>query len=92
MTVTELTTRTRQRLDVAAATPGYWTDAEILTALNEAQRLWALLTLSLEARGTLALTPENFYRLLTPFPSFLIPLRVRNSSTGAKLVSTHTGG
>lgn len=78
MTGDQLITRTYERLD---QTPGgYYTPGEILTALNEAQRLFVLLTLCLETTATLPLgAGTTFYRLLTvsAFSGLLLPLRAR---------------
>lgn len=85
MTVAQLVVRGLKGLDEDDA-GGFYTSTEVVDALNEAQRLFVLLTLCLETTGTLALTAGTcWYYLLTEFPSFLLPLRVRITGNGAKL-------
>lgn len=88
MTTNELITRVYQRLD---QTPGgYYTPGEVLGALNEAQRLFALLTLCLETTAALPLEAATpFYRLLTVsgFSLYLLPLRVRVAGAGGAKVT-----
>ena len=56
----------------------YYPDAT--GALNEAQRLFALLTLCLEATATFPLTANVFsYNLLGTLPDFILPRRIYNS-------------
>lgn len=73
--------------EIAGAALGnqFFTATEATAALNAAQRLFVLLTLCLESSGTLDLsTATPFYSLLTQFPGWLVPLRIRLSS-GVKL-------
>lgn len=91
MTLLELQTRTLQRLDEDTSGGGYFTGAEVKAALNEAQRLFALLTLCLETTGTQALdaaTPT--YHMLTVFPDWFLPLRVRVHGTGGLKLAPST--
>ena len=86
MTLAQLRTRTLQRLDEDTTSPVYWSAQEIHAALNEAQRVFVFLTLCLEKTGTLALSAATtFYHLRSTFSDFLLPLRVRVASTGAKV-------
>lgn len=87
MTLLDLETRTFQRLDEDTSGGGYFSASEVANALNEGQRLFALLTLCLETTGTQALAAATpTYRMLTVFPDWFLPLRVRVSGAGgAKL-------
>lgn len=88
MTAGELKTRTLERLDESSAQPAFYTPASVLNALNEAQRVFALLTLCVERRGVLELFPgQTFYHLLDEFPEFLLPLR---ASVKTNLLPTGT--
>ncbi len=91
MTLIELQTRTLQRLDEDTAGQGYFSSAEVRAALNEGQRIFQLLTLCLESSGTQALDAGvSFYRMLSVFSDWLLPLRVRVHGTGgAKLDPAH---
>lgn len=71
-----------QRLNEAAA-PTFYPALEITAALNEADRLFCLMTLALEttANWTVAST---FTHMLTVFPDWIVPLRI-STSTGTKV-------
>lgn len=90
MTLSEMETRLLKRLDEDAAAPqgsathAYYSQTEVWRVLNEAQRLFCLLTLCLEKTGTLALDANAFYHLLLTFSDFLVPLRVKVAG-GARL-------
>ncbi len=62
----------------------YYKPQEALAVLNQAQRLFSLLTLCLETTADMQLTGAAFYRALTFFPDWIAPLRFRIPS-GAKL-------
>ena len=87
MTLSELQTRTLQRLDEDTGGAGYFSGSDVTSALNQGQRLFALLTLCLETQDTQSLDAAvSTYRMLTVFPNWLLPLRVRvNGTGGAKL-------
>jgi hypothetical protein len=76
-----------ERLGENPASPQFYKPAEVLAAVNTAQRMFCLLTLCLEATATLALGTDVFYWLLTQFSDFLLPLRVRVSA-GSPLAGT----
>ena len=62
----------------AAASNRYYTDAEALSRLDAAQRLFVLLTLCLETSGTFILQPQTaIYQVQTQFADWLLPLRIR---------------
>lgn len=77
--------RALKRLDEDSSSPVYYSGGEVLAAINEGQRLFALLTLCLETTGTLALTAAtSHYRMLGTFTDWLLPLRVRIQGTGGQ--------
>lgn len=83
MTGEDLYERLLKRLNEDATAPVFYTISEALWALNAAQRVFVLLTLCLEKSDVLALSAFTcHYRLLTAFPDFLLPLRVRVAGTG----------
>jgi len=93
VTVAELFAATRQRTDDSAASGSpatddvYWTLPEQYCALNEAQNMFALITLCLESTGTITLSAAKcFYGVRGYLPGFLLPLRI--SVGGAKLQPT----
>lgn len=88
MTVAELEARLFRRLNESSTKPVYYTGAEALAALNEAQRVFTLLTLCLESETSLPVLPGvAFYSLLPLVPNWLLPLRVRIAGTGGKKLS-----
>jgi len=59
----------------------YYPAANVLGALNEAQRFFCLLTLCLEMTSSFPLTAGTaFYHMLPVFPDWLLPRRVLNSA------------
>ena len=86
MTTGELISRTLRDCGEAAGSPVFYQRHEVLDALNEAQRLFCLATLCLEADASLNLAANtSFYYLIPNFPKFLVPLRVTVANTGAKV-------
>lgn len=82
----DLQTRVLERLGEDPNNPVYYTAADALAWLNAAQRLFVLLTLCLETTNTVNLTVNTaFYSMLPVFPDWLLPLRVRDAVTGARL-------
>jgi hypothetical protein len=68
-------TRVQQRVNELTGT--YYSTAEINSALNEAQRLFVLLTLCLEVTAAFTLTAAvTFYHMRTTFEDWILPLRV----------------
>ncbi len=77
MNTGEMLARGFKRLDQDPAAPAYFTRPELLAALNEGQRLFAFLTLCLEATSPLALEPGTaFYRPRATWSDYLLTLRV----------------
>lgn len=90
MTAAEIFGRVAKLVDdtIASGTPAldniYWTAQEQYCALNEAEAMFALMTLCLESSGTLPLAAARcFYGVRGYLPGFLLPLRI--SVGGAKL-------
>ncbi len=87
MTGQELADKATERVgDDPALLPSqqYYKTHEALTCLNQAQRLFVLLTLCLETTTNMQLSGSAFYRALTFFPDWIAPLRIRIPG-GAKL-------
>jgi len=84
-TTTALITGVLQRVGEDPDSPAFYQAFEALDALNEAQRVFALLTLCLEAVDTLDVSGSATHHLLDDFADFLLPLRVRWASTGARI-------
>lgn len=83
MTLAELETRTLERLGETSAAGGYYTPAQVRMALNEAQRLFAFLTLCIESTDTMPLTANTaWYSPLSTLPRLIVPLRIRIAGTG----------
>lgn len=84
MTTAELQSRTLKRIgddpNIADPTLSYYRPSEVLTALNQAQRFFVLMTLCLETTATMQLTGAAFYRMLTFYADWIVPLRVRSST------------
>jgi hypothetical protein len=81
MTFADLRNRTLTRLNEDTTTPVYWTAREVGYALNEGQRLYALLTLCLEAIVTFPCSSGSaFYHTLATYSDWLAPLRVQNAA------------
>jgi hypothetical protein len=78
MTLSEMRTRVFARLEEPADGSGYYTVAEATSALNAAERVFAYLTLCLEATRTLDLTANvHFYHLMSTWSDLLAVLHVR---------------
>ena len=76
MLTTDLQTRTLERLGENPAAPIFYTDADALAALNLAQRIYAFLTLCLEARRPFQVTPGNqWFALQKSFVDMILVLR-----------------
>lgn len=86
MTVSQLKARIYKRLDETPQSlsgTGFYTDSEVLTAINAAQRLFVLLTLCLESTGSLSLDAGTcWYLPMSTFSNWLLPLRVRVNGGG----------
>jgi hypothetical protein len=81
MTGLDLAARTLKRLDQDPAGPVYFSQQEILNALDKGQRLFALATLCLENIVTFPLTSGTaFYSMLPTYPNWLLPLRAANGA------------
>jgi hypothetical protein len=76
-----------QRLNegFGAGGPTFYPTLEIVAALNEASRLFCLLTLGLEVQAPWAV-PANttFFHMLSTFPDWIVPLRI-TTPAGAKV-------
>jgi hypothetical protein len=84
MLVSELSTKILRRLGEDPAAPAFWTDTEVLAAINASERAFAFLTLTLEDTFTLSLTPgQHFYRGLAQRSDWILPLRVNGQTAGA---------
>lgn len=92
MTAGELRGRVESRLDEDTSGGGrFYTAEEILGALNEAQRLYALLTLCLERTESMELSAGvTWYSMLAVFPRWIAPLRVRVAGPGGGKVNPAT--
>jgi len=67
-------------------TPTFYPYPEILAAVNEGQRLFCVLTLALEKQfPLLILANTTFLHLLPTVPDYLAPLRLTDTSSGAKV-------
>ncbi len=85
MVAADLQNRVLERLGDDPAVDQYYTPAEVLTALNQCQRMFVLFTLCLETTATLSLGGGlAFYYMLSKFADWLLPLRIRNA-LGAKV-------
>lgn len=87
MTTADLISRTTKRLGDDPTTPAntYYTRGEILVALNQVYRMACFFTLCLETTVTYNfLTATAFYRMLTTYADWILPLRIRLVG-GAKL-------
>ena len=72
--------RSIERLDEIAGAPVYWSKHEIVDALNESQRFWALLTLCIERTAQFKLYANTaFHNIIshadTPLADFIVPLK-----------------
>jgi hypothetical protein len=60
----------------------YHKTAEAGSAINEAQRLFCLLTLCLESTANIAVGANAWYSLQTALPNLIVPLRIRIAGAG----------
>jgi hypothetical protein len=82
--LSDMVTRVSQRLAEGAA-PIYYPKAEIVAALNEAQRFFCLLTLGLEVTSPWAVTAATtYFHMLSVFADWIVPLRITDAA-GAKV-------
>lgn len=89
MTLLELRTRVLTELGEDPSNPKFYTAAEADAAINDAESVFALLTLCLERTASLTLLYNTtWYQPRTAFSDFLLPLRVRRQADGAKVVPT----
>ena len=65
-----------QRLDEdpAVVTPAFYPASEVLSALNRAQRMMALLTLYLETTVQFTLGAGAFYSMRSTYQDWMLPL------------------
>jgi len=76
MQAQDIVTRILARLDQPAS-GGYYTPAEALSAANEAQRFFALLTLGLETTASFTTgSTAPFFHMQSTFQDWLLPLRM----------------
>ena len=68
----------------------YYQPQELLALLNQAQRLFVLLTLCLEKTVDMQLSGVSFYHALQFFPDWIVPLRVR-APGGVKIAPKSLG-
>jgi hypothetical protein len=78
-----------QRLNEGSTGYVFYPKPEIIAALNEAERLFILLTLGLETTATWTIPgstpgPNTFFRMLTVFGDWIAPLRI-TTAAGAKV-------
>jgi hypothetical protein len=86
MTTAEMADRVLAEVGEDLSDPVYYRRNEAIDALNEAQRFFVLLTLSLEKTRTLALgAVTTWYDMLSTVPTMVLLLRVQLASTGAKV-------
>lgn len=57
----------------------YYRPAEVLVALNQLQRFFVFMTLCLETTATFTMSNAPAYKMLTYFPDWIAPLRVRGA-------------
>ncbi len=82
MILSDIRTRALDRIEVDPTDPAWQFAAT--AAINEGQRIFAFLTLTLEATRPFILTPGNqFYSMLPVWPDWIVPLRVRISNNVA---------
>lgn len=94
MTLQEQIDRIVERLDEVPGAPVFWTNTEIVDALNEAQRFFALLTLCLEKTANLTIAPATAYHKIishstTPIADFMLPLRAAIQGRRLKTRTIH---
>lgn len=90
MQLSDMTGRVSQRLAEGAIGPTFYPLAEIVAAINEAQRFFVLLTLGLEKTSTWSVPAFGangsvpFFHMLQYFTDWIVPLRIATSG-GAKV-------
>lgn len=91
MDLTVILDRVAERLDENTTTGVFYTNAEMTEAINEAQRLFVLLTLCLEKTATFALTAATAYYtdVRTTLTDYMLPLRVTLSNTRIRPATLH---
>jgi len=90
MQLSDMSARVSQRLAEGSA-PAFYPKAEIVAALNEANRLFCLLTLGLETTKPWNVAPATtFFHMLPIFADWIVPLRLTDS-TGAKVRPSRFG-
>jgi hypothetical protein len=76
VTRSELTQRTLRRLAESTSEPVAVTEAEVIRALDEGQRLFAAISLSIERTDRFDLTANQvWYQASVQLPDFFVPLR-----------------
>ena len=82
----DLITRSLEKVGEKDLAPVYYTAAKALSAANEAQRVFCLLTLCLEKSAPLNLAAgTSFYHVQDTFSDFLVPLRVARTADGSRI-------
>jgi hypothetical protein len=85
MQFSDMKARVSARLNEGASGPVYYPDSELGAALNEAQRLFCLLTLGLEITSPFAVPAAvPLLHMLPIFPDWIVPLRF-SALAGAKV-------
>jgi hypothetical protein len=85
MQLSDMVARVSARLAEGSSGPVYYPKAEIVAALNEANRFFVLLTLGLETTAPWTVTAATtFFHMLTVFGDWVAPLRITDA-TGAKI-------
>lgn len=89
MTVSDIRTRSLERLNEDPARPVYYTAADVLATLNLFQRIYAFLTLCLEEQRTFRLTPgDQWYQVQQSFTDMILVLRCEYATDQAGNDST----
>jgi hypothetical protein len=90
MQLSDMSARVSQRLAEGSAA-AFYPKAEIVAALNEALRLFSLLTLGLETTKAWNVpAATTFFHMLTYYPDWIVPLRLTDSA-GAKVRPSRFG-
>lgn len=85
MQLSAMYTLVSQRLNEGQTGPTFYPVYEVVSGLNEAQRLFALLTLTLEKTASWAVpAATTFSHMLGFFPDWIVPLRI-STVGGAKV-------
>lgn len=92
MTGQELTDRLLKRVGEVPASPAFFRQADALAALNEAQRLFVLMTLCLEADATVTLAAGGFeVDAAASYADWLVCLAIRRAADGKKVQPSTLG-